>query len=316
MSMHFRELAELALADGGVSAAEVLSLRGEGWSNGAIDADEADAIFVLNDQLADSTLEWTDFFVEALSEYVVNGTMPRGYVDDGLAEWLMERIDNNGRLDSLTELELLVRVLEKAIGTPEQLKAYALEQIEDAVLTGEGPTRDCGTLERGNVNQTEARLLRRLIFAPGSDRPAAVSRREAELLFRLKDATLSAENAPEWKQLFVQGVGNYLQGFSGGDPLTRERAAELESFMNTSAANIGGFFARMAQSNPLSGLKSLFGGRPEDGDHDAAVAAEHEVTSIEDAWLQGQIQANGEIDECDQALLDFLAEEEASSSSA
>ena len=311
MSMHFRELAELALTDGGVTAAEVLSLRGEGWSNGAIDADEADAMFVLNDQLIDSPLEWTDFFVEALSEYVVNGTMPRGYVDDSLADWLMERIDNNGRLDSMTELELLVRVLEKAIGAPERLRAYALDQIEDAVLIGEGPTRDGGALERGNVNATEASLLRRLIFAPGSDRPAAVSRREAEMLFRLKDATLGAENAPEWKQLFVQGVGNYLQAFGGGDPLTSERAAELESFMNNSAVNIGGFFARMAQSNPLSGFAGLFGSKPEEVDHDAAIAAEHEVTSIENAWLQGQIDANGQIDLYDQALLDFLAEETA-----
>ena len=47
-------------------------------------------------------------------------------------------------LDSLTELELLVKVLEKAIDVPEQLNAYALDQIEQAVLTGEGPTRDGG----------------------------------------------------------------------------------------------------------------------------------------------------------------------------
>ena len=40
------------------------------------------------------------------------------------------------------------------------------------------------------------------------------------------------------------------------------------------------------------------------------VADAAEVTTMEQAWLQGQIQANGQIDEFDQALLDFLAEEE------
>lgn len=312
MSMHFRELAEQAIADGAIGADEILGLRREGWSNSAIDADEAEALFVLNEHLADPSLEWTDFFVEAISEYVVNGVMPRGYIDDGLADWLMERIDNNGRLESMTELELLVRVLEKAIGAPQALKDYAMDQIEQAVLTGEGPTRDGGELEAGNVNQTEARLLRRMIFAPGSDRPAAVSHNEAEMLCRLKDATLAANNAPEWKQLFVQGVGNYLQGFGGSDPLTRERAAELESFMNDSAVSIGGFFARMAHSSPVSGFSGLFGREPQEPDHFAEVAAENEVTSSENAWLQGQIDANGQIDHYDQALLDFLAEEEGS----
>ena len=308
MSMQFRDLAEQAMADGAISADEILSLRHEGWSNGLIDTDEADAIFVLNDHLDQPTSEWSDFFVEALSTFIVHSLEPAGYVTEDQAEWLIERIDNNGRLDSLTELELLVKVLEKAIDVPERLNTYALGQIEQAVLTGEGPTRDGGALEKGNVTEAEARLLRRIIFAQGSERPAAVSQSEAEMLFRLKDATLTANNAPEWKRLFVQGVGNYLQGFGGSEPLSRERAAELESFMNHSAASIGGFFSRMARSNPVSGFASVFGTKPEAEDHDAEAASAHEVTGIEQAWLQGQIDSNGLIDEYDQALLDFLAE--------
>jgi hypothetical protein len=66
-----------------------------------------------------------------------------------------------------------------------------------------------------------------VIFASGGDRPAAVSQREAEMLFRLKDATLGADNAAEWQRLFVQGVGNYLQGWQGAKGLTREFVDEL-----------------------------------------------------------------------------------------
>lgn len=307
--MQFRNLAEQAMADGAIRADEILSLRQEGWSNGHIDQDEADAIFVLNDHLDQPTSEWSDFFVEALSEFLVHTLEPAGYVTEDQAEWLIDRVDSNGRLDSLTELELLVKVLEKAIDVPQRLNDYALKQIEQAVLTGEGPTRDGGALESGNVNEAETRLLRRIIFASGSERPAAVGQNEAEMLFRLKDATLQADNAPEWKRLFVQGVGNYLQGFGGRDPLSRERAAELEGFMNKSAASVGGFLGRMAHSSPRAGFSSLFGGKPEAIDLDVDVEAAHAVTSIEKAWLQGQIDGNGQIDEYDQALLDFLAEE-------
>ena len=309
MTMHFRALAEQAMAVGTIDADDILALRREGWSDSAIDADEAEALFVLNDHLADPSTEWSQFFAEALSEYIVNGVLPHGYVDDELAEWLTERIDSNGRVDTMTELELLVRVLEKALGSPGSLKAYACEQIEQAVLTGEGPTRDGGTLEPGKVNAAEADLLRRLIFSPSSDRPAAVSRSEAEMLFRIKDASLGADNAPDWKQLFVQGVGNYLQGFGGAEPLSRERAAELESFMNSAAPSIGGFFARMASSSMKVGFSEVFGDRDDKPDVLDLADEAYQVTGGEHDWLQTLIDANGQVDEYDQALLDFIAED-------
>ena len=308
--MHFRSLAEQAIADGGITADEILSLRREGWSNGAIDADEADAIFSLNDHLNTSGPEWSDFFVEAISEYIVHSVEPHGYVSEAQGDWLMERIDSNSRTDSITELELLVRVLEKATGAPDNLRSFAFSQIEQAVVTGEGPTRSGGTLEKGKVTDAEVKLLRRIIFASGGDRPAAVSEREAELLFRLKDAALAADNAPEWKQLFVQGVGNYLAGFGGAEPLSLERAAELERFMRNTAGGIGSFLGRMARSNVKSGFADIFGARPQAVDHDAQVASAQAVSGTEQAWLQGQIDANGEVDDYDQALLAFLAEQQ------
>ena len=314
MSMQFRSLAEQAMADGAISADEILSLRQGGWANATIDADEADAIFVLNDHLAEPTGEWSDSFVEALSEHIVHQVAPRGYVSEDQAEWLIERIDRDNGVESLTELELLVRVLEKAINVPARLKAYALDQIEQAVLTGEGPTRDGGMLEKGNVTDAEVRLLRRMVFAGGGDRPAGVSQLEAEMLFRLKDATLDASNSSEWKRLFVQGVGNYLQGFGGKEQLSRERAAELENFMNNTAPSIGGFFGRMFDSIGNSGLGDGFAAMREEAAPprhiELEVADAAEVTSMEQAWLQGRIDANGQIDPYDQALLDFLAEEE------
>ena len=314
MSMQFRGLAEQAMADGAITADEILSLRQGGWANATIDADEADAVFVLNDHLAEPTSEWSDFFVEALSEFIVHTVEPKGYVSEDQAEWLIERIDSNGRLDSLTELELLVKVLEKAANVPDRLKAYALDQIEQAVLSGEGPTRDGGALEKGTITDAETRLLRRMVYAGGGDRPAGVSQREADMLFRLKDATLGANNSPEWKRLFVQGVGNYLQGFGGQEQLSRERAAELETFMNNSAPSIGGFFGRMFDSIGHSGVGDGLAAMREEAAPPRHIELEladaAEVTSMEQAWLQGRIQANGQIDEFDQALLDFLAEEE------
>lgn len=307
MSIHFRDLAEQAAADGAIAPEEILSLRRAGWGDGRIQPEEAEAIFAINDHLAEPSAEWCDFFVEALSEFLVNGTDPRGYVGESQGDWLIARVDHDGKLDSMTELELLTRVLEKATNAPERLKAYALAQIEAAVLTGEGPTRR-GSLSAQGVTEAEAGLLRRIIFAQAGDRPGAVSRGEAEMLFRLKDATLDAANAPEWKRLFVQGVGNYLQGFAGYEPLSRDRAAELETFMNDTAVRIGGFFSRMGEEVVNGGFGKAFGRRTARRDLAAEAEAAQQVTDDENLWLQDRIDANDRLDEFDQALLDFLAE--------
>lgn len=308
MSMHFRDLAAQAAEDGAISADEILALRRAGWADGAIQPEEAEALFAINDRIAEVPAEWTDFFVEALAEFVVNGGEPRGYVGETQADWLIARIDHDGRLDSMAELELLAKVLDKATDAPERLKAYALAQIEQAVLTGEGPTRG-GSLEAGRIGEGEARLVRRIVFAQAGDRPAAVGRSEAEMLFRLKDATLGQANAPEWRQLFVQGVANYLQGFAGYEPLSAERSAELEAFMNDSAVRIGGFFSRMGRSSVSGGLRQGFGRKGIARDREAEAAQAFEVTPDEKLWLQGHIDADGQIDEYEQALLKFLAEE-------
>ena len=310
MTMHFRELAQQAAADGVITPKEILSLRRAGWGDGQIMPEEAEAIFIINDRIAVKTPEWSDFFVEALGEFIVNGTEPRGYVDDSQAVWLVERVDHDGACDSMTELELLVRVIEKAMNVPQVLKDYVLKQIEQAVLDGVGPTRAGGSLEKGNVNATEASLLRRVIFAQAGDQPAAVSQHETEMLFRLKDRTLAADNAPEWKRLFVQGVGNFLQGYSSYKPLETLRAAELESFMNDTTPHMGRFAARMAGANIGEGFRTVFGKKKvkQMVDLSSEVMKAEEVTLIENTWLQGQIHANDVIDDYDQALLDFLRE--------
>ncbi len=312
MSMHFGDIAAQAAADGVISAEEILALRSAGWADGKMEPEEAEALFVANDALTDASPEWCDFFVEALSEFVVNTVEPHGYVDQDMGDELISRIDADGKVGSMAELELLVRVLEKALNVPQSLKDYALKQIECAVLAGEGPTRG-GELTSDGINATECALLRRMIFAAGGDRPASVSKAEAELLFRLKDATLFDNNAPEWQTLFVQGVANFLLGFGGHEALSVERASELEKFMNKEGQGVGGFLGRIASSKPdfAGAFASLLGNEPEAGvelyDDEAEAAAVLELSEAD--WLNDMLEADEEIDDLERALIAFIDEE-------
>jgi hypothetical protein len=82
MSMHFRELASKVAADGLITPDEILSLRRTGWGDGKIAPEEAEAIFAINDAIDAPTNEWSDFFVQALGEFIVNGVEPKGYVSE------------------------------------------------------------------------------------------------------------------------------------------------------------------------------------------------------------------------------------------
>jgi len=310
MSMEFGVLAADAASDGRISAEEILELRRQGWADGKIGPDEAESLFAANDACVAPTSEWCEFFVEALSHFIVDAVPPAGYIDGEMADELIARIDRDGRLGSLAELELLVRVLEIAQNAPERLKTYALNQVEHAVLHGDGPTR-YGELDAKGINKTECDLLRRLIFAPAGDRPAAVSKAEAEMLFRIKDLALYEVNAPDWQQLFVQGVANYLLGFGGDEPLSATRAGELEAFMSKEGDGVGGFMGRVFTSKPDFGgaFASLLG----DNGPDTGIEAWDDKTEAaavlepgEADWLSDMLEADEELDDFEKSLIAFI----------
>ncbi|GAA5045748.1 hypothetical protein GCM10023208_00540 [Erythrobacter westpacificensis] len=309
MSFEFAEIARNAAADRTISSEEVMALRREGWGDGRMSREEAEMVFATQHAIDDPSREWSDFFVEAIRNYVLNGTDPRGFASAEEAEWLIAQVEADGAVCSMTELELLTSIIERAQNVPETLKSYVLGVMEREVLEGTGPTRCGGELSDTHVSQAECRIMRRVIFGQASDRPAAVSRREAEVMFRIKDAVAGNDNAPEFKRLFVQCVGNYLMGFAHtSGQISRERMLELEAFVADNKANMGRFMGRMAKQAP-NAFGVVFGKKEATPDRAEQVAAEAEVTGYEQDWLDAQIARSGEVDEYDQALLEFIAEE-------
>lgn len=313
MTTQFIAIAESAAADGQITADELLSLRREGWGDGIITRAEAEALFALNSALEDRSAEWTDFFVEAIGEFVLNGTEPRLQCSLEEAEWLIGQIDRDGKVDSMAELETLVRILERAENTPDRLKNYVLEQVERAVLTGTGPTRCGGDLSATHISAAECRIVRRVIFASGGHGPAAVTRYDAEMLFRLKDATLAEENADAWDDLFVDGVANFLKGFVlPNAQVSHERKLELEAFVAENRASVGRFMGRVAREAPqvMNHFGKVFGKKRDEGtDYTALAVAGEEINMSESEWLNRMVNGDGEVDELESRLIARLAEE-------
>ncbi|MEO1489215.1 MAG: hypothetical protein AAFR88_07245, partial [Pseudomonadota bacterium] len=139
--------------------------------------------------------------------------------------------------------------------------------------------------------------------------------------FRLKDATLEDENAPEWEKLFLDGVANYLKGFVlPNAQLSHARKSELESFIADNESNVGRFMGRAVREAPkaFNHLGKVFGKRGAGGAMsedaakriNAAAAAGAELTSVEESWLKGMVEADGQLDDLERQLMRRLAEED------
>ncbi len=316
MTTHFNEIAARAAADGQVTSQEILALRRQGWGDGIITREEAEAIFAINNTVDTRNEEWCDFFVEAIGEYVLNGTKPRLQCNDEEANWLIAQVDHDSVVDSFVELEAIVRIIERAENVPTRLKDYVLEQIEREVLTGTGPTRCGGELSATHISSAECKILRRVIFSSGGYGPAAVSRFDAELLFRLKDATLGDENAPEWGDLFVDGVANFLRGFVlDNAQLSHERKLELVKFVESESKGHAGFIGAMATSRAGLGerigwaVAHVNGTDGPQNDYAADEVVGDAVTAQEQSWVDAQINNDGQIDELEERLIQRLRED-------
>jgi hypothetical protein len=291
VTFQFSDFVASTGVDGSISAEDILALRRVVWADGLINAPEIEGIFAINARLTDSSREWSDFLVEAVTNWLIEAQQPRGYIDEAQANWLIAHVTTEGNCGSDATLELLVHMLERATSAPQNLRDFTRDQAEKQA-------------SNGPISAEKAKMLRRLIFAPASDRPAGVAQSEAEMLFRIKDAALPHDNAPEWQTLFVQAVGNYLQGFGGKEPLSRDREIELERFMNDTASGFGGFFARMAKGGAGQALAQPI----VQPDLVAQIHTVAQITGSEQNWLDHELQMDGQCDAMEQALLKFLAE--------
>src|SRR5262245_53180700 len=151
-------------ARGSIKDADVLKLRRNYYDDGRITAEEADVLFALNDACPVQDPAWADCFIEAITDYIVDQAKPEGYLTADNAQWLIERIAADGRVESKTEMELLVSVLDQARWSPQSLVRFALEQVRHAVIDGTGPLRSGKLLEPGMVSEADVDLLRRILY--------------------------------------------------------------------------------------------------------------------------------------------------------
>ena len=99
-----------------VTAQDVAWLRREVFADGEVTREAADELFAVARAQMNNAPEWTEFFVELITDHVVWQARPTGVVSDEQAEWLLQRADE---CKSLEALAALVNVLAEAHRAPQ-----------------------------------------------------------------------------------------------------------------------------------------------------------------------------------------------------
>jgi hypothetical protein len=298
---------------GTVSADDAMAARRAVYGDdGAINPNEIEMLFRIDEAAETSDAAWSALLVEAGTDYDVHQREPSGYIDEANANWLVSRISADGVVKSATELELLMKVLEAAQSSPESLVKFGLRQVELAVVGGGGPLADGGKLEPGRVTRGEAALVRRILYAFGGDAGIAITRPEAEVLFDINDASAGADNDPEWTDLFVKATANCIMAASGYAVPPRDVALARERWLDSPSAGVGGFFSKMA----AGGLKGILKAYTAPSEKEWAarnalqqgrIRSAEVITEDEAGWLAQRI--GDHLDDNEKALLRFIREE-------
>ncbi|MEE9359757.1 MAG: hypothetical protein V3U85_04665 [Hyphomicrobium sp.] len=301
---------------GSIKDVDVLRFRAAFYHDDVISAEEAEALFAMNDACSVQDPSWVDFFIEAVTDHIIDQTEPEGYLTAENAEWLIAHITRDGKVKRKTEVDLLVNVLEKARWSPVSLVRFALEQVKAAVIEGEGPFRPDQSPPKGQISESEVELVRRMLYAFGGDGNVAVTRAEAEVLFDINDATADAEPNPAWTDLFVKAVANVVMAASGQMVPTREEALRRERWLADRGELSPGAMLSAMVTTSLDAVRGAY--HDQSPEERALARLEHQrieiitnevITAAEAEWLCERIGRDGRLTPNETALVAYLKKE-------
>ncbi len=311
----------MSVAEGGtITAAQTLKLRWEVFGDGVVDRMEAEALLDLNDACTLKNPAWNDFFVDSLTDYFVWRQKPRGTLGDDACQFLMDRVVRDGRIHGPTEMELLVNIVHWAREVPEALLVTVLSAVKETVLSGGGPLFGPKRQRGGVIDRADVEIIARLIYAGGGGGGHTITRREADLLFDLNDATVARDNAETWSELFVKAVASHLMFPRGAPKLPGvPESLRREAWLND-RRGVGQLLSEMGGALVKGNIAEtwaaadIFGTRVrrEETEHRRREQTDAErreaIDGAEAAWLVQRIGADGTLHGNERALLAFIQE--------
>jgi hypothetical protein len=139
-------------------------------------------------------------------------------VNDAEARVLIDALAADGLALDATETRLLARLFSSAVTYPESLRQFALEALSATVAAD------------GAITDEEAALVRAIVFGPAGEGGLAISRREAETLWRIDHQVRCAAKTDAWERVFAGATAAFL--LQGGPSPEALDEAEIGWLLN------------------------------------------------------------------------------------
>jgi len=214
-----------------MAAAELIQERRKRDAAFEISRSEAEALLALDRMQPESTPVWREFVADAIADHVVT-EQPAGILTEEKARWLMNAAVPQGHMESAVAFEAVIRTMERAAEAPAALSAFAIRQLQDAIINGEGPVIGARSHFSRTVDAEDAAQLYRILVAAGGAEGRPVSREEADALFDLHDATARSQNDTAFNDLFYRAIANYTLAESGHALEPRREALSPEHVLS------------------------------------------------------------------------------------
>jgi len=303
--------------NGYVSADDVLTLRQQVFKDGVVDKAEIGQLLALAERAPDGDPAWTAFFGEAAGDYYLREEIPHDYITEREFLDLKLSVTQYGETVTPLVLSMLIKLMQDATATPPLMNDFVCDQIKRQLSERGRAASD----NEPSITAQDVVIIRNFLFAAGGDGNAAVTQKEATLLFDLNDMTLSSGNDPSWSELFIKAISNHLMAHIGYTPPSREDALAQWEWVNDQSVNVGGFFNRMA-SGGMDAVRDLYardkakGAQASKGSaYDSILQSrEHKIreagklTETEADWLADRIGRDGIVDDNELALLAYMRE--------
>lgn len=304
-------------ATGGISAGQALEIRRTIYSHDALTPADMDLVFrTLRSSAGPDSAEWTQLFSEAVTDYVVHQNDPADYVPQAKADWLAAKLSETGGIATVAEFAVLVDVMKSALDVPPSLSAFALKEIETAIVSGRRTAIGGEDHAAGSVTKADVEALRSVLYAAKTGSVGHVTREEAEALFNIAHATASGACDPAFSELFARAVGNYLTAICWHEP-DREQALHREHWLDAHETLFQFLMHRPAPGQAESVRELMQSPRDqaeadmaaEERADDAARADKSKITDGEADWVIAHLTREGPLSAAETRLLQWLGAE-------
>ncbi len=288
---------------GEMSEIEAKRIVDDVYRDGIVSRAEAEALFLMNDNLVKADARWNDRFIEAVKDFLITREAPEGWVTSEECDWLLVQINKSGSTPGLLEIDLVLSLLRYAEGAPVELSRFGLNAISGQIIAA------------GKASAEMVERMRKALYASSGETGIWVSRYEATVLFKTNDAIGFAKNHASWNDLFARAIGNHLLASAHPDPQSQDEALAREAWLEDTSSNIGGFISKMAgsfaQDNWFS--KITFdpqkAARAREVANSIALREAEKVTKDENAWFMKRLGRDQKISPAERALIGFLKAE-------